>query len=100
MDITTIPTVELRELLKQIPAELKKREHSEKARIRQQLEAEARKLGYSLDELMAAAPKRTGTVRVKYVHPENSDLTWTGRGRMPRWVSALKAEGKEPVTLN
>jgi DNA-binding protein H-NS len=32
-----------------------------------------------------------GTVAVKYRDPENPQNTWTGRGRMPRWmVAAIK----------
>ena len=32
--------------------------------------------------------------QVRYVHPENADLTWTGRGRQPKWVTGwLASEG-------
>lgn len=33
------------------------------------------------------------SVQPKYKHPESGKL-WTGRGLMPKWVHALKAEGK------
>jgi DNA-binding protein H-NS len=33
------------------------------------------------------------SVQPKYKHPESGKL-WTGRGLMPKWVQALKAEGK------
>lgn len=45
------------------------------------------------------AGKRGGKVKVKskvkpkYHHPETGD-TWSGRGRPPRWLVALEAEGK------
>jgi DNA-binding protein H-NS len=32
-------------------------------------------------------------VKVKYRHPENVELEWTGRGRKPKWVEAWVANG-------
>ena len=32
-------------------------------------------------------------VKVKYRHPENAGLEWTGRGRKPKWVEAWVANG-------
>ena len=40
-----------------------------------------------------AAKGKRGTVAVKYRHPENSALTWTGRGLQPRWLKAALAAG-------
>ena len=57
------------------------------------MEALARELGYSLAELVDsdAKPKRA-PVAPKYRHPENPTLTWSGRGRKPKWfVEALEA---------
>ena len=28
-----------------------------------------------------------GTVEAKYQHPSNKDLTWTGRGKRPKWMT-------------
>ena len=39
-----------------------------------------------------AATKRK--VPVKYRHPDTGD-TWTGRGKAPRWITAIEAEGKK-----
>lgn len=33
-------------------------------------------------------------VSPKYQNPNNSTETWTGRGIAPKWIQALKAEGK------
>ena len=40
--------------------------------------------------------KAAGTTRKvapKYRDPANPDNTWTGRGRMPKWVAELSAKG-------
>ena len=31
-------------------------------------------------------------VKAKYAHPENTSLTWSGRGRTPKWVSDYEAK--------
>jgi DNA-binding protein H-NS len=48
--------------------------------------------GLTLMELFGEGPKRKGSIRVKYRDPQNRANTWTGRGRMPRWLAeAIKA---------
>jgi len=38
---------------------------------------------------------RTGSsVTPKYRNPDNENETWSGRGKPPRWMQALLAEGK------
>jgi DNA-binding protein H-NS len=71
------------------------------------VKAEAASLGLELPEEFGGktargrgSPKpRRGTVAVKYRDGEN---TWTGRGRMPRWLTAHEAAGrsKEEFLVN
>jgi DNA-binding protein H-NS len=35
-------------------------------------------------------------VKPKYRNPEKRSETWTGRGRMPRWMATLVKKGKKP----
>lgn len=35
----------------------------------------------------------------KYRHPENAELTWTGRGRAPAWLQALLDAGHTKESL-
>lgn len=30
----------------------------------------------------------------KYRHPENPDVTWTGKGRQPKWIKEAEAAGR------
>lgn len=60
-------------------------------------EAAAREAGYSLSELMGGAQKAKGKGKVnppKYRHPENPDITWTGKGRQPAWIKDAVESGK------
>lgn len=97
MDISTLTLAELKALQQQIPAEIQRREKQEKTRIRQELEALALKNGYTLDELLGEAGrqvrKASKPVAVKYRHPNDSTLFWTGRGRQPKWVVEFLAGG-------
>lgn len=40
------------------------------------------------DESEVAGADQRKTVAIKYRDPNNPENTWTGRGRMPRWMTA------------
>lgn len=97
MDISTLTVAELKSLLAKIPAEISRREKDEKARVRKELEELVAKSGYSLEELMGEAAEKVAKVKkpvaIKYRHPQDSSLNWTGRGRQPKWVVEFLANG-------
>jgi DNA-binding protein H-NS len=69
------------------------------AAVRRLLRAAAAEAGYTIEELFGdetaeEAPqkrkptrRKSGKVAAKYRDPEYKRLTWTGRGRMPRWLA-------------
>lgn len=65
------------------------------------LEAHAKELGFSLAELTGAKKSRKTLrpVGAKYRHPENPEVTWSGRGRQPGWFRAAIAAGKAPESM-
>ena len=82
--------------------ERKKALHRERmSEVRNRLIQMAKDEGYSIDELFSTAGKSKGSaakgrkVAPKYVHPSDPSLTWTGRGKRPRWVEALLSGGKK-----
>ena len=96
MDLSSLTVAQLRDLQQQIPAELKRREAQEKVNILNEVRAFAKARGYALEELVSKEAKvKTvgGKVKVKYRHPDNAGLEWTGRGRQPKWVAAWVANG-------
>ena len=96
MDLSSLTVAQLRDLQQQIPAELKRREAQEKVNILNEVRAFAKARGYALEELGSKEAKvKTvgGKVKVKYRHPDNAGLEWTGRGRQPKWVAAWVANG-------
>lgn len=97
MDLSTLSVSQLRDLQQQIPAELKRREAQEKINILNEVRAFAKARGYAIEDLIGKDAKikvsSGNKVKVKYRHPENTELEWTGRGRKPKWVEAWVANG-------
>ena len=54
----------------------------------------AQKHGFDINELFGKGRKGKGSVPPKYRDPRNTENTWTGRGRMPRWMVAATKGGK------
>ena len=77
--------------------------------VRRQMAKVARSEGYSIEELFGPSaqgsePKvrrrsarELGKVAPKYRDPENKRNTWTGRGRMPRWLAERTKHGRSPT---
>lgn len=97
MDLSTLSLSQLRDLQQQIPGELKRREAQEKDNILNEVRAFAKARGYAIEDLLTKEVKvkapSGNKVKVKYRHPENAALEWTGRGRKPKWVEAWLANG-------
>ena len=111
MNISKLSTKELQDLVVRIPDELNKRKLQEKTKLLDEITQIASKRGYTIKELIGKAPisakgKKAGTkararklVPVKYRDPQHPNLTWTGRGRKPRWVTEGLAKGKKMEAL-
>lgn len=96
MDISSLSITELKALLTHIPKEIDRREKEEKVKILKELEALAFERGFSLGDLVGGSEttkKERAPVPVKYRHPSNAELLWTGRGRQPKWVVEFLQNG-------
>lgn len=84
--------VDLEARVKNAIAVAKERERGE---LKKRIESMAKDSGFSVDELFvrgrSAAKGRT--VAPKYINPENSSETWSGRGRKPKWLVAKLGKG-------
>ena len=70
------------------------KQSAERAALRQKMADMAKDHGLSLDEVLGKRRKGKGSVAIKYRDPKNADNTWTGRGRMPRWMVAATKGSK------
>ena len=99
-DIEALSLKELKSLQKDLAKAISTYEDRQKSDARNKLEIIAKKLGYSLAELIGTDVKPTRALAAaKYRHPENSALTWSGRGRKPQWFADHINAGNDPSDL-
>jgi len=99
-DLEALPLSELKKLQKDVARAISTSEGRQKAEARAKVEALARELGYSLAELVGADEKTArASAPAKYRHPENPALTWSGRGRKPKWLVDALAAGQTAADL-
>jgi len=95
MELSNLSLAELRNLQDKVKQEMKKREQRDMVKAREQIIAIAQSVGIPLKELIATNVRvKTGTVAVRYRHPDDASQQWTGRGRQPKWVKEWVESGK------
>ncbi len=95
IDLDDLSLAELKQLEKSVAKAILSFEGRRKTEARAKVDALARELGYSFEDLATAAPARKRTSsEAKYRHPENPEVTWSGRGRKPSWIVEALAAGK------
>lgn len=99
MDLSKLSIAELHAMQDQIAKALKDRVQVERTKAREQIIAIAQGVGIPLKELMGAQGRVAKTasvmkVAVRYRHPADASLQWTGRGRQPKWVHEWLASGQ------
>jgi len=93
MDLGKFSLGELKALQNEVAVTIFNFEKKIKAETLAELEALAHAKGFSLKELLDNSNGKSTkkSVAPKYADPANSENTWTGRGRKPKWlVTALE----------
>jgi DNA-binding protein H-NS len=86
----TLSLEELSKLHEAVAAMLGEKIVTEKARLEERL----RKLGRAQHEPQFARKRRYPVVRPKYRNPKNPAETWSGRGKLPRWLRPQLGAGR------
>ena len=100
---------ELRELIGGANMRIAELERSAKTDLLSEFRARAEQLGLDFNDFLpasgssSASPKaaakavdgdrKRAPAAIKYRHPDEPNLTWTGRGRQPLWVKAAEDTG-------
>ena len=91
-DLENYRYADLLKLQAQIEAAIDVRKVEEKADLKKKLSDLATKSGFSVEELYGKG--RKGKIsEVKFRHPKDPNLTWTGRGRKPSWLNEAVKKG-------
>ena len=111
MDLKSLSLGKLNTLNQRIAREIEMRERVGKADVIKKLRKLAAAEGFALEELLslpqdlqAAVPSKAKRTRlavakkkaplpIRYAHPGNPELKWSGRGRRPAWVAQWSQNG-------
>lgn len=98
-----IPTVEeLKQLspeeLQKLACELEQAMEEKQKEIRKEVIRKIKELaesaGLEVEIRAKRAGRKIGPLPIKYRHPEKPELTWKGRGQMPKWLREELAKGR------
>ena len=100
-NLDTLSVAQLKSLHKDVTKAIAEFSDRKRAEAMQALEAHAKELGFNLSELTGGKKtrKRSAQIGAKYRHPENAEITWSGRGRQPGWYKAAIEAGKAPESM-
>lgn len=93
IELDALNLSELRDLRNKVERAINSYEDRRRKEALAAVESAAREHGFNLNELtgLKAAKAR---VAAKYANPADSEQTWSGRGRKPRWVQEHLDSGK------
>ena len=93
-NIENMTSVELAAMEARIQRAKIEKQGAERTALKQKLMDIAKEAGFDIRDLFGPGRKGKGSVAIKYRDPKNPANTWTGRGRMPRWMTAATKGGK------
>ena len=97
MQLDHLSLNELEVLGEKVAQEIEKRRSQVRKEGLEKIKAIAAEYGFTPDEIKSLIGSKStanrGKVAPKYRDPNNSENTWTGRGRKPKWVGELLAAG-------
>lgn len=110
VDLKSLSLQELKSLQKKVEREIAGRDKRQRKEALSAVREKAKQLGYSLDDLVgdnagakSAASDRPRATRApapaKYRSKDDPSLTWSGRGRPPRWIKEAQDNGVDLETL-
>lgn len=114
MELSSLSLTELRRLQSKVETEIRRRSDTAKKDLLKRMQKLAAEHGMSLTEVLGqesaekpapAAPRKAAAAKpakkaakpastIKFRHPENPAIGWTGHGRKPQWVIDWLAQGK------
>ena len=80
---------------------IESKKHLEKEEAREKIKSIAEESGFSLNELFTNGKIKASKTKapIKYRDPDDPSLTWSGRGRKPKWIGTYLASGKLLVDI-
>lgn len=95
LDFDKMSLKEMRDLRAKLDRAINSYEDRKRREALAAVEEAARVHGFNLADLTGGKLSRSGTVAPKYANPDDPTMTWTGRGRKPRWIVENLENGKQ-----
>lgn len=101
-DLSGMDLDALKELRKKVDRAIRGYETRRQKAALSAVQQTAREHGFKLEDLLGGMASGNGGISAraaagspaKYVNPEDSRQTWSGRGRRPHWVSKALEQGR------
>lgn len=97
IDLSSLNLDELKTLQKDVEKAIRNYEKIRRAEALAAAEAKAKEMGFTLAELLGDKASSSIKRKInppKYRHPENPEITWTGKGRQPAWIKEAIENGQ------
>ena len=102
--VESLSLADLENVKRKIEARIEFEARQNRKKALETLHRKATELGYDLKDLVKDELRDSSAVidtarKAKYVHPDDPNLTWSGRGRQPHWFKSLVRSGVNPESL-
>lgn len=95
IDLENLDVDQLRAITENAQQLIDQKQHQRLYDAYMQFEKIAEDADSSIDEILKAGEKLEKKRSIKYRNTDNSEETWTGRGRKPTWLVEAMAAGRE-----
>lgn len=95
IDLENLDVDQLRAITENAQQLIAQKQHQRLYDAYMQFEKIAEESNSSIEEILKAGEKLEKKRSIKYRNTENSEETWTGRGRKPTWLVDALAAGRD-----
>ncbi|MEO7917370.1 MAG: H-NS histone family protein [Dokdonella sp.] len=97
IDIKSLNHNQLNELITRAKTRQDEMVKEKEGKVREKVLAMVKAEGFTMEELFGGtgARKKRGKVKPKFRNPADPSMTWTGRGKRPRWFNDAINGGKK-----
>ena len=97
LDLRTMSVKEMKALRTRLDKAITNKNKQVKGKVLKEITATAKAAGYKLEDLVSGPRSKKGTkgrkLAPKYRHPENTQISWSGVGRRPKWIEEATKAG-------
>lgn len=103
IDLKSMNRTQLDDLIARARERQDELEREKVAKLRDKFSQLAQAEGLTIEEVLGRtrtrSARKTGKVKPKYRNPADSEQTWSGRGKRPRWFVAAIDAGRTPESM-